>query len=1204
MCRFRVTHLYFLILSHVKIESYLYIAIVFYCFCICILYRGERRRRRMSALKKKDYYQFCYDENEKEASFDDNDDDDDDIDQEDESESESDIETYDFQEHQNGSFVTPTSSNAPDPVHVDTPYYHPHSEEVDNSGHSEEQDFSYHLTPTIHNNKNVKKQRPHLSLLFDEEQMMMVDNMFDQTPSPSSSSVNSSNASNSDGIGSPSSMESFTIDGYVIEIDEETNTININASPSSYSDPVVCYSPHYDMLLNDDKTQRKRFSTGGNHLSVPSSFSDDLSSSGVSLNDEFNSSPLSSAPSLTTEIDRLRNLNSLICDLDSSNSSSPTAAMMTSLGGMNKRRAGSGDDRYFRRISGSSTASDSVAMFGKSSKSLESLKSRSSTADSRKSPFGFIFRPKNKMTPAKSDCELSRIKKSSSSHRKSSKKSKENNSSSSSIFRLKRSNSVSLKQKYRLSKGSFTKSEQQIWNNGRLATDNSASSELILQQPSPFVRTIFQFVATDEDEMFPPASSFENLTTLPIYTCTRSCKLFMDFNKSNSLSRRHKHKNNLSTVVRTISQDAHEPVLLSTGRRICEMSEFFIAVISYLDRIRKAKEIVEDTSTQARLPQQPQSNRFERLSLRKSYLLPLTLHERFSKQFDNTSFNQDLILTGVNNSSKKKSNSANKTQSSNKLVSSTDDLLSAGGFLNRSKSLRNISFGSLRRKSKQAKQKGATTTQDENVISTTTMGQDMTTSSNESRGCTSENATHKDEDNIRVRTNNKSTCCCQLQQLAMTSVEGAEESGEERKTNVLKENTSPNNIIIACNSTSCEGCGCNHNCGSTDQNQRKASKTLATNNSDNKSSKSASSKQNTKRRGKDEVKNNVCGNCSSALLNIPATNNLSTDTQQKYQHRQQAASNTNSKASAVLEQTSEKNHQSSTTTIRYLAGKLKKINNKRNKIPDVEYLTKSDKPKTNEHQASPPPPGVDRLRQQFEGSSPSSPEMDQRASSPEITVDVPQNAVAKEKKRSGGGLRRSLSWRLKRDKGNKSDKNSDTSGDVKNNVSPQQMPKIKEKTDKPNKFSSIRSMFEPLSPSEKKKFSVEQMHHNIHNRINSPVRHRKSNKSAVGRSSKTETVVSLRYSRINGDDIDSSEPSSPYHSNSSSVVNSPPSSPDVTIDLTRRAASSNGVTSAESGEAISSELYTSSDSSPISPNVATSSQQKKGFQFIVRSQVC
>ena len=1193
----------------------------------------------MSALKKKDYYQFCYDENEKEASFDD--DNDNDIDEDDEIDSESDNETYDLQ-HQddplvtptstpnataehvhidtpyyhgttNADFVTPTDNNVQVKTHVDTPYYNPHSEE-DNlyaGNNSEEQELSYHLTPTIHNNRNVKKQRPHLSLLFDEEQMMMVDNMFDQSPSPCSFNSNNTTPS-SDGVGSPSSMESFTIDGYVIEIDEETNTININTSPSSYSDTVVCYSPHYDMPLSDEGEREKRYSTGGNHLCVPSSFSSDLSSSGVSLDFESNPSPLSSAPSLTTEIDRLRNLNSLICDLDSSNSTSPTTAMMTSLGGMNKRREGSGGDRYFRRISGSSTASDSVAVMGKSTKSLESLKSRSSTTDSRKSPLDFLFRTRNKMTPAKSDCELSRIKKSS---RKSSKKSKEGNSSTS-IFRLKRSNSVSLKQKYRLSVGSFTKSDQQIWTNGGLVEDKSASSELILQQPSPFVRTIFQFVATDEDEMFPPppaASSFENLTTLPIYTCTRNCKMFMDFNKSNSLSRRHKHKNNLSSVVRTITQDAHEPVLLSTGRRICEMSEFLIAVTSYLDRIRKAKEIVEDTPTQSRLPQQPQSNRFERLSLRKSYMLPLTLHERFSKHFDNTSFNQDLILTGVNSrNNKKKYNSANKSHSSNKLVSSNDDLLSASGFLNRSKSLKNISFGSLRRKSKQVKHKGATTDQDDNVNitstkTTTTMAQDMTTSSNESRGCTSENITHRDDgDNIKVRMNNKSTCCCQLEQLAM--VRGAEESGE-RRSNVLKENTCSNNIIIECNSnTSCEGCcRCNHcNCGSADE--RKNSKTWASNNINNSSSSSSSSrksshsKQNVKRRGKaDEVKNNVYCNCSSTLLNSP--DNLSINTQQNQQQKQTKTS-TNNSESAVCEQTSEK--QSATTTIRYLAGKLKKINNKRNKIPDVEYLAKTDKQEANEqnNQQSQPPPGVNRLRQQFEGSSPSSPEMDQRASSPEIIVDVPPNVVTKEKKRSGGGLRRSLSWRLKKDKGNKSDRASEASGgDASNNTSPQQLSKIKEKTDKPNKFSSIRSMFEPLSPSEKKKFSVEQ----IHNRMNSPVRHRKSNKS---NNNKTERVVSLRYSRINGDDMDSSEPLSPYHSNSSSTFNSPPSSPDVTVDLTRRIASNDigGVASAESGEAISSELYTSSDSSPISPNDETSSllysQQKKGFQSIIRSQVC
>ena len=1133
--------------------------------CICI-YRDGRRRRRMSALKKKDYYQFCYDENEKEASFDD---DDQYEDESSESENEADpfvtttpinattelvgptkhVDTPYNLEPQNADdidlFVSPTLTDlAGETKHVDTPYYHHGNDE--NVDTKEQQPYRR----TRLRNKNKNKKRPHLSLLFNEEQMMEDDDIFGRSSSSSVvSEFNNISNNSSDGVGSPSSMESFTIDGYVIEIDEESNTININAaSPSSYSDSAVCYSPHCDMLIEEENLASTTYD--GNRLTVPSSFDDDLSSSGVSL-DGSNSSPLSSAPSLNTEIDRLRNLNSFICNIDSSRSS-PTTAMLTSLGGMNKKRESF--DRYFRRISGSSTASESMTTIGKSSaKSLESLKCRSSTPDSRKSPLGFLFRNKTKMTPAKSDCELSRIKKSSS--RKSKKPSKEN-SSSSSIFRgLKRSNSVSLKQKYRLSKSrdsaAFSSSEQQIWmkGGGLQTTDQSASSELILQQPSPFVRTIFQFVATDEDEMFPPpaaANSFENLTTLPIYSCTRSCKLFQDFNKSNSLSRRHKHKNNLSSVVRTVSQDAREPVLLATGRRICELSEFLIAVISYLDRIRKAKEIVEDTGL-ARLPQQPQSNRFERLSLRKSYMLPMTLHERFSKQFDNTSFNQDVILTGAN---KKKSTTKMNPRTSNKLLSSSDDF-SGGLLLSRSKSLRNISFGSLRRKSKQAKQKSTKEV-------TTTIEQDVhpSTSSNESHSCTGDKAEHKHDIN-------RTKCsCCELE-----LVEG---EGEERN-NVLKENTSLKNIIDY---------SCENSCTRNHSNQhRKASKTLASSN-------------NAKRQ---EVENNVCSNCSPSLLNSP-DNRSNTQHQQRQQQKQSTTTgNINNSACAVNEQISvaSSEKQSTTTTIRYLTDKLKKINTKRNKIPDVEYWTKTV---DNNEQASPPPAGVDRLRQQFERSS--SPEMDQRPSSPEVTDVIP----IREKKRSGG-LRRSISLRLKRgDKSSKSDK-ADTSSGVDSNTSPQQLPKIKEKADKPNKFSSIRSMFEPLSPSEKKKFSVEQINHGNSHKIHSPKRHRKSNKSS-GRSSsnhKTDSVVSLRYSKINGDDLDSSGPSSPYHSNSSSAVNSPPSSPDVLLAVTRRAgvAGGTGVVSGESGGAVSSELYTSSDSSPVSPDDATTcsySHQKKGFQ--------
>ena len=1297
----------------------------------------------MSALKKKDYYQFCYDENEREASFEDEhqieesdttDEDDQDIE---DNQYVFDV-TGDPSTLPGSSLATPTSNdtevvgnqdNQHLPYkHVDTPYYPPSYDSNLEEGEAESP-IDIHCTPKRppHHLPLTMLEYPHHQYYHnqDQEEMAMMEDIDDLF----------SNTTDSD-IGSPSSVESFTIDGYVIEIDETNDTININASSSPDTSPTSTSSDHSDSAFSLTSSSSSSHSPyfdlmpspgmviSGDFVSSPSSSSafltipstlfgdddyDDLASmsSGISLG-SLNPSPMSSAPSLNTEIDRLRNLNSLICgDVDLEDTlraaSSGNPPRITSMIMPNKRRVGGGGD--FRRVSGSSTTSDSsISMLGKFAKSLESLKSRSSTPSSdvsRKSPLSFFFSrnkgggSSSKMSSAKSDCELSRIKKASSSlpasststdirhHRGKSSSTKKLNKGTSSFFRLKRSSSVTLKQKYRLSRSiesalsptpQSSGNSQHFPRNGAVgmedAGDRCASSELILQQPSPFVKTIFQFVSTDEDEMF-PANSFENLTTVPIYSCLRSNKMFFQ-DKSGSLSRRHKYKNNLSSIVRTIAQDAREPVLLATGRRVCESSEFIIAIISYLDRIRKAKEIVmEDPS--ARLPLQPQSNRFERLSLRKSYMLPLSLHERFSQQFDDTSFNSDLILTGVSNTKK----------ASNRLSSSFDDALSNG--LNRSKSLKNIAFGSLRRKSKQAKQqKGgakemttASTSPFEQEGDMCTLTRSMT-GQNESHHCADEChhetcATLKqNDDGIENKTMDANKCSCDISTTngddcdgdkGLTRNERSKSKSNSKRRNKDKGGEKPNIKIVKENKNSGENisvlegetsCCCSH---SVDSNSRN----LESCNSD------ICKRQNDcieQRIGTDNNSitdtDNVCCNCSSSLLS--ADNR----TPQVIINASQQKTNSNNKSSVVSTSTGGKEKEASnvdekqktvsdsngtkqnTTTIRYLAGKLKKINTRRHKpIPDVEYWAKpSSTSEENEHlrsttpsptpqkssRSSSPQQGVDRLREQFEKSGSQSPptgmELQKRASSPDSSkndaIVVVSNKEKKEetKKRSSGGLRRSLSWRLKRDKSKSPPTSSsqDTRAGVdspprSSSTSPQPLSKIKEKVDKPNKFSSIRSMFEPLSPSEKKKVII------------SPtvLRRSKSQKSGSGGSRKlsgnksTERIVSLRYSKIGSDDEagdtivtttrietadnplyrrSSSSPASPCLSNSSrsssSVgVKTPPSSPDTIQDLKRRgettlATSTRTPTGGSSG-AVSSELYSSSDSSPVSKNATGTS---------------
>ena len=58
-------------------------------------------------------------------------------------------------------------------------------------------------------------------------------------------------------------------------------------------------------------------------------------------------------------------------------------------------------------------------------------------------------------------------------------------------------------------------------------------------------------------------------------------------NKHNSLTRKLKKTN----VIRTVHRTPQPPSLTHSGRRVSENSEFYISVIAYLDRIRKAKGI-------------------------------------------------------------------------------------------------------------------------------------------------------------------------------------------------------------------------------------------------------------------------------------------------------------------------------------------------------------------------------------------------------------------------------------------------------------------------------------------------------------------------------------------------------------------------------------------------------------------------------------
>ena len=286
----------------------------------------------MSSLQKKDYYQFCYDEDER----------------------------------------VPSNENSFEEVYDDEEDQQKVQEDQEEEEEEEDENFINDCSSSYE----------------DELLSNMELSITDERPAATS----------------PSSVESFALDGYVIEIDETSNTINVNTSPTfnsnieptystdfltpygstspcspsgseaafsngslsprsfeddeaSYSTDLIsdntspCYSEHDRRFSSSEIFRRSNLNTqfdldlrySGEFLTVPYEDDDRLSSSGISL--DSNNSPVSSAPSLNTEIDRLRNFNSLLCDINDAPS-------------QRKNR--------FRRISASS---NSGSLVGKSAKS-------------------------------------------------------------------------------------------------------------------------------------------------------------------------------------------------------------------------------------------------------------------------------------------------------------------------------------------------------------------------------------------------------------------------------------------------------------------------------------------------------------------------------------------------------------------------------------------------------------------------------------------------------------------------------------------------------------------------------------------------------------------------------------------------------------------------------------------------------------------
>ena len=176
--------------------------------------------------------------------------------------------------------------------------------------------------------------------------------------------------------------------------------------------------------------------------------------------------------------------------------------------------------------------------------------------------------------------------------------SKSKRSSSPIEFLIRRTKSLSSKDKSNNHSSSYD--NKKIHLHGSYCNDGT-SNENTLEQPSPFVRTIFQYVETSfDDDMFP----LENIALKKICQSSDAVPIFGTIHmKSFQDSKPYKYKtrsSSPSTIILKIEHNVHEPNLISTGRRLSENSEFIVSVIAYLDRVRKAKSNVNLSSLRRR----------------------------------------------------------------------------------------------------------------------------------------------------------------------------------------------------------------------------------------------------------------------------------------------------------------------------------------------------------------------------------------------------------------------------------------------------------------------------------------------------------------------------------------------------------------------------------------------------------------------------
>ena len=175
---------------------------------------------------------------------------------------------------------------------------------------------------------------------------------------------------------------------------------------------------------------------------------------------------------------------------------------------------------------------------------------------------------------------------------------KSKRSSSPIEFLMRRTKSLSSKEKSNNHSSSYD--NKKIHLRGSYCNDGT-SNENTLEQPSPFVRTIFQYVETSfDDDMFP----LENIALKKICQSSDAIPIFGTIHmKSFQDSKPYKYKrrsSSPSSIILKIEHNIHEPNLTSTGRRLSENSEFIVSVIAYLDRVRKAKSNVNLSSLRRR----------------------------------------------------------------------------------------------------------------------------------------------------------------------------------------------------------------------------------------------------------------------------------------------------------------------------------------------------------------------------------------------------------------------------------------------------------------------------------------------------------------------------------------------------------------------------------------------------------------------------